>query len=234
MGKIVGMSRNIKLEWLDKTAELVREYTDEQKIKEQLNEYLAFYISSPTNLRKTREILLNIWVRNKNFNIKKIANECVNSGKESNRFVAHWCMMLTSYQIFADISIIIGSLYDKQYQITTAKIKEKVFDKWGDRTTLLHSVDKIIQTLNNFHVIERVSTGKFDVMQTTVASQEVMNLLVLTILTLSDKLYMSYEEINQTHIFFPFEYYVDQSIMQSDFFTHDNFGGEVVISLRDM
>lgn len=85
MSKIVGMSRNIKLEWLDKTAELVREHSDEQEIKEQLNEYLSFYISSPTNLRKTREILLNIWVRNSNDNIRLVASECAISGKESYR-----------------------------------------------------------------------------------------------------------------------------------------------------
>ena len=62
MAKTVGLSRNLKLQWLNKTVELVLDELEEQEIKNQLNEYLRFEIKSPTNLRKTREILMNIWV----------------------------------------------------------------------------------------------------------------------------------------------------------------------------
>lgn len=62
MAKIVGLSRNLKLQWLNKVVELASSNLTEQEIKDQLNEYLSFEISSPTNLRKTREILMNIWV----------------------------------------------------------------------------------------------------------------------------------------------------------------------------
>ena len=60
MAKIVGLSRNLKLQWLNKVVELASSNLTEQEIKDQLNEYLSFEISSPTNLRKTREILMNI------------------------------------------------------------------------------------------------------------------------------------------------------------------------------
>ena len=62
MAKMVGLSRNLKLTWLNKAAELASVELTEQEIKDQLNEYLSFEITSPTNLRKTREILMNIWV----------------------------------------------------------------------------------------------------------------------------------------------------------------------------
>ena len=62
MAKMVGLSRNLKLQWLNKVVELVLEDLKEEEIKEQLNEYLSFEIESPTNIRKTREILMNIWV----------------------------------------------------------------------------------------------------------------------------------------------------------------------------
>ena len=55
MAKIVGLSRNLKLQWLNKVVELASSNLTEQEIKDQLNEYLSFEISSPTNLRKTRE-----------------------------------------------------------------------------------------------------------------------------------------------------------------------------------
>lgn len=62
MAKMVGLSRNLKFQWLNKVVELASGELTEQEIKDQLNEYLSFEISSPTNIRKTREILMNIWV----------------------------------------------------------------------------------------------------------------------------------------------------------------------------
>lgn len=56
MAKMVGLSRNLKLQWLNKVVELALGELTEQEIKDQLNEYLSFEISSQTNIRKTREI----------------------------------------------------------------------------------------------------------------------------------------------------------------------------------
>ena len=61
MGKMVGLSRNLKMAWLNKAVELLSENLPEQDYKDRLNEYLSFEIKSPTNLRKTREILMNLW-----------------------------------------------------------------------------------------------------------------------------------------------------------------------------
>ena len=40
MAKMVGLSRNLKMQWLNKTAELVMEGLSEKEIHDQLNEYL--------------------------------------------------------------------------------------------------------------------------------------------------------------------------------------------------
>lgn len=70
MAKMVGLSRNLKLQWLNKVVELALGELTEQEIKDQLNEYLSFEISSQTNIRKTREILMNIWVYENEVNSK--------------------------------------------------------------------------------------------------------------------------------------------------------------------
>ena len=62
MAKMVGLSRKLKLPWLKYTVDLVADGTSESEIKDKLNEYLSYEIESPTVLRKTREILMNIWV----------------------------------------------------------------------------------------------------------------------------------------------------------------------------
>jgi hypothetical protein len=54
MAKMVGLSRTIKLPWLNQAAELYDSEYTETEVKEQLNEFLAYEIGSPTVLRKNR------------------------------------------------------------------------------------------------------------------------------------------------------------------------------------
>ena len=42
MAKMVGLSRNLKMQWLNKTVELVNEGLTEKEVKESLNEYLSY------------------------------------------------------------------------------------------------------------------------------------------------------------------------------------------------
>ena len=59
---MVGFTRIIRLPWLNKTIELAGEGLEPTQMREELEEYLKFEISSDTNRRKTREILLLPWV----------------------------------------------------------------------------------------------------------------------------------------------------------------------------
>ena len=61
MAKMVGLSRTIKLPWLNKAAKLYQENLSQEEYKAQMNEYLSFEIESAIVLRKTREILMNVW-----------------------------------------------------------------------------------------------------------------------------------------------------------------------------
>lgn len=101
MAKMVGLSRTVKLQWLNKVVELVLEGLSEQEIKDQLNEYLSFEIESPTNVRKTREILMNIWVfeNEQSRKIKAPALDLIKAYPEYD-FVVHWCMLMTAYPDF--------------------------------------------------------------------------------------------------------------------------------------
>ena len=48
MAKMVGLSRNLKLPWLNEVVRLYVEGLEDDQIKEQLNEYLSYEIGSPT------------------------------------------------------------------------------------------------------------------------------------------------------------------------------------------
>ena len=235
MSKIIGMSRNINLEWLNETARLVLVGKSEIEIKEALNEYLFFSIASPTNLRKTREILMNIWVRvsDENIDMKKLALELFNTNKESNKLVAHWCMMLLAYPVFGDIVTVIGKMADKQFDITMVQIKSRMFDVWGERSTLYHSIDKNIRTLKDLGVLRTIKTGLYDVKNIKIEDDKAIILIIGILLTIKDKLYMKLDELENAYEFYPFKYDIDlESLQTSRLFSFEKFGGEIAISIN--
>ncbi len=235
MSKMVGMSRDVNIEWLNKAVEIIKDTRDEKEVKEMLNDYLSLYITSPTNLRKTRDILMNIWLRypdNYDHYYSK-AYSVAQSRLTENSLVAHWCSIVITYQVFSDVASVIGKLYDKQIEISSSLVKEKVFDAWGERATLLHTIPKNIKTMKDIGILNQTKPGKYKVLKHKVMDQNAINLIVATILIIKGKLYMSIDDIKSCYEFFPFEYelYLEQ-LEASEMFSFDRFGGETVISMN--
>lgn len=231
MAKMVGLSRGLKLEWLDKTAQLVLEGKSDSEIKDNLNEYLAFEITSPTNIRKTRELLMNIWVYHSEVDceLQKDALSVYASSK-GNRMPLHWCMILLKYPVFVDICGLIGKLTGIQDTFSTAWLKNRLFEEWGERATLLHSSDKILQTLRDLGAIENQGIGTYKINQRPVRDNDTIRILVKTVLAIKQKPYYELTDLSSSHQMFPFSYDVTHEfIYQSNCFELSNFGGKVVI-----
>lgn len=231
MAKMVGLSRSIKLEWLNKTADLVVEGKSAQEIKDEMNEYLSFEIKSPTNLRKTREILLNIWVKSETEfpELRAKALEAYNNEK-SNKMAIHWCLMIAAYPVFADVCSLLGKLTNIQDTFTTSWLKEKLFEAWGERATLQHSSDKILQTLKYIGAIENLKVGTYKTKKYAINDSETITLLIMTILLTNEKAYFEVAELPTIPQMFPFEFVVSHEwLHNSNCFSLNNFGGKVVL-----
>lgn len=231
MAKMVGLSRSIKLEWLNKVADLVAEGKSEQEIKNELNEYLSFEIKSPTNLRKTREILMYIWLKSGD-EYRELRSKALEVYKleRSNKLAIHWCLMLAAYPVFADVCSLLGKLTNIQDTFTTSWLKEKLFEVWGERSTLLHSSDKILQTLKYIGAIENLKVGTYQTKKYLINDSETITLLIMTILLTNEKAYFEVAELANTPQMFPFEFVVSHEwLHNSNCFSLNNFGGKVVL-----
>mgnify|MGYP005909310003 CR=1 FL=1 len=234
MAKMVGLSRNLKLKWLNKVVELASGELTEQEIKDQLNEYLSFEISSPTNIRKTREILMNIWVYKNEVN-SKLRDEAISIIQDMSEYalVVHWCMMMATYPVFVDMCKLIGRLSEFQDEISLSQIKQGLYDEWGERTTLYHSIDKLISTLKELNVLSCDHPGKYQIEKYTVHNRRVSAFMVYTMMLVDDSGYYSFSELNNSKYFFPFQYAVEKELLIGDSrFVMNNFGGELSISLN--
>lgn len=235
MAKMVGLSRNLKLPWLNETVRLYSEGLDEKEIKEKLNEYLSFEIGSPTVLRKTREILMNIWVYENDYTsvLREEGLRLIQKDSDYSLPV-HWCMMLAAYPVFQDMCRLIGKIGEFEETMTTKQIKQKLFDEWGERSTLYHSSDKLISTLKALGALESQKVGVYSIKEHHFADTEIINYMLLTMMKIDDAGYYSIRELENSLYLFPFDFKVSkESLLGDERFTTGTFGGEVSYSLKE-
>ena len=204
------------------------------RVLEQLNEYLSYEIGSPTVLRKTREILMNIWVYENDYT-DSLRNEALRLIQKDSDYAlpVHWCMMLAAYPVFRDMCRLIGKIGEFEEKITTKQIKQKLFDEWGERSTLYHSIDKLIATLKALDVLESSKVGVYSIKTHAFSKPEIVNFLLYTIMKIDAAGYYTLLDLEYSLYLFPFEYQVKkESIMEDDRFLLGTFGGQISFSLQ--
>ena len=233
MGKMVGLSRNLKMTWLNKAVELLSENLPEQEYKDRLNEYLSFDIKSPTNLRKTREILMNLWYyENPETKSLRTQARALIEKDSDNSLAAHWCIILATYPIFVDVSRIIGKLSEFEKEFTLQQLKQKIFDEWGERATLFHSIDKIIATMKAIGALKAEKLGRYTIVKHEVRDDKVNALLASAGMTVEDKGNFTLQDLREMSYMFPFQYQIEREmLMMNDTFTITNIAGEMIVSL---
>lgn len=233
MGKMVGLSRNLKMTWLNQAVELLSEDLPEQEYKEKLNEYLSFEIMSPTNLRKTREILMNLWYyENPETESLRMQAQALIEKDSDNSLAAHWCIILATYPIFVDVSRIIGKLSEFGEEFTLQQLKQKIFDEWGERATLFHSIDKIIATMKAIGALKAEKPGRYTIVKHDVRDDKVNALLASAGMTVEDKGNFTIQDLREMSYMFPFKYHIKREmLMINDTFTITNIGGKIMVSL---
>ena len=232
MAKMVGLSRAIKIEWLNKVVNLVNEGMAPENIREALNDYISFEISSPDNIRKSREILMNLWVypfEDEKANIiRRMALDAIKNGNED-RLAMHWCMLLLYYPVFVDVTGMIGKLSSMQDSFTLAWLKDKIFEEWGERTTLIHTLPKIMQTLRQIGAVDS-QNGVYAIQHYDIKDAVTKKIIIKTILALKMQAYYEPSELARVSQMFPFEYTVDSDlIFGTQEFELGNFGGNPVV-----
>ncbi len=149
-----------------------------------------------------------------------------------NALEIHWCMLLAAYPIFGDICRLIGKMSEFQHEITLAQLKQKVFDEWGERATLFHSIDKLIATMKALDVLYCDKPGKYHIKYHKVNQQEVAIFMVYTMLHTDTNGYHAFQDLSNAKCFFPFEYHIGkEELMQDNRFVVNNIGGDLLISV---
>lgn len=235
MAKMVGYACSIRLPWLNKAVQMLEENLPEAEYKEKMNEYLSFEIDSPTRLRKTREILMNVWYYP--------SEELDNTRKEAIALLAkypeaaaalQYCMLCLTYPVFADVCKIMGKLYEFQEEVTNPALKQKLYDDWGERGTLEATTRRITLTLKEMDILKNEVKTRYTLHKLPITNEAVLDFVLTQGMKLDGSSYYSYTELGNLYILFPFKYQVSKEmLMQKDKYVMTGFGGEVSFTLRE-
>ena len=230
MTKNIGLSQKLKFSWLEKTVEIVSSEED-TFIKKKISEYLSCEIKSPTNIRKITKILMNIWVSNNN-DLQINALELIKKYPEYS-LVINWCLILTAYPVFTDICTIIGKIAKFQEVITNNQIKEKMFEEWGERSTLFYSVEKTLGTIIELGALKPIKKGSYSLCKYAINNDEIIDFMLKSILLSNTKeSSKTINELQNLACFFPFKYKINENrIINNNSFKTVNLGGNLNISV---
>ena len=234
MAKIVGMNVVVKEGWTKKAIALLSENLTEEEYKAALNEHLSFEIDSAINLRKAREILMRVWYRDTE-GVEKLQKEGRDLAiKYPDHLAAiNWCMTALVFPAYADIAKLMGKMYEFQDVITTAQIKKKMYDEWGETGTLQTVADKIIGTMRQSGGIVAEEVGRQKKATIVVDNAEVILFMLRTAMTIDNSSYYEFQDLNEFALLFPFKYTVSKEmILQDDRFVKSAYNSTLSIALK--
>ena len=151
----------------------------------------------------------------------------------SDNLPLHWCMLLTKYPIFVDICAPIGKITNIEESFTTAWLREKLYESWGERTSLDVPVKIILKTLIDFGALEKTKIGVYKTKTRPVKDKKTISLMMISLLALRKKAYYEVAELSGLSLFFPFCYDVTLELLSgTKEINVGNFGGKLVISAK--
>lgn len=235
MAKMVGYACSIRLPWLNKAVQMLEENLPEAEYKEKMNEYLSFEIDSPTRLRKTREILMNVWYYpSEELDATRTEARTLLDKYPEQSAAIQYCMLCLTYPVFADVCKIMGKFFEFQEEVTNPALKQKLYDDWGERGTLEATTRRITLTLKEMDILHNETKTRYILHKIPVQTEAVLNFVITQGMKLDGSSYYSYTELGNLYILFPFKYQVSKEmLMNEDRYTMTGFGGEVSFTLKE-
>lgn len=234
MAKMVGLNVSLKMGWMKKAVELLGMNLSENEYKNVLKEHLSFEIDSPTNLRKAKDNLAFIWyLDSEEFGaLQQEGRQLIQLYPESITAVG-WCMIPIAYPVFHDLAKLMGKMFEFQDTITTSQIRQKMFDEWGERSTLDYSVGKVLSAMKSLEAISSPQTGKYQACVIPVNNEDIVSFMLRVAMKLDGGSYYSFSSLREFPFLFPFKYKITkEQLMQDDCFSLSAFDSTLSIALR--
>ena len=161
----IGFSQRIRLEWLEKTGQLVLAGSPREEIEGELQSLLREKLSvggtgQRGNRGKAITILLKIWVSPPK-NVQALHSDGLALLKRvpvADHLAVHWGMTMAVYPFLGRVAGQVGRLLRLQSSFTLAQIQRRIREQLGERETVARAARKILRVFLDWGVLKKGET----------------------------------------------------------------------------
>jgi len=202
------MDKKLELPWLDQLAFGLREGKSYKELRIELDATLKNKINGPETRRKHINVLMRIWVsvpaEHEQFRDRALTFLAAATSRE--RLALHWGLSLVSFELFRDVSSVIGKLLTLNDEITLAQVHSRIIEDWGDRTNLKYAVPRMLRSMVNWGVLQDTTNrGSYKPSSKIAIDDKDMKLWLLECyLTCLEQNSISVQSLNEAPALYPF------------------------------
>jgi hypothetical protein len=166
MRPAIGFDRDIKLEWLDAVATQVAAGRTTQEVRASIHKMLGRLLASGkpgAAMTKTTTVLLRIWsqVPDNALALRDRIVPVMADLSPEERLAAHWSMCMATYPFFLDVAAHVGRLLSLQGEVSSASLKRRLAERWGDRSLMPQATRKVIRSMVGWGVLRDLKPGLY-------------------------------------------------------------------------
>ena len=156
----IGFSQRIRLEWFEKTTDLILAGNDKTAVNDSLQEMLKDKVSVGGqavrgNREKAITILMKTWLTVPS-GLEALRNEGLKilqrlPGKD--RVAVHWGMALATYPFWGAVATYTGRLLQLQGTVAAAYIQRRIKEQYGERETASRAARRVLRSFIDWGVL---------------------------------------------------------------------------------
>ena len=228
--KAVGVDQKIQLEHLDSTANLLRIHSNLNEIYPELNGKLLTSIKGDKSRKNAITMLMKTWGL-VDESIKDIHSSLINEypyfTQEEKLFV-HYCLTCIAYPFFRTQMTYIGKQLKMADVVYSKTVTAEMKNLYGDRRRVEVATGAVFSSVKDWELITICKPGSYEknAIKLQISNPLILTLMLETIMHYLDTTSISTEFMNNSAIFFPFDYHVSIGDLDKKRFT-------VIKTIRD-
>ncbi len=160
LARKVGISRLVRLPWLEETASLVLTGNDTKAIRDTLDRFLQDQISPGGKAHgngrmKTIGVLIRTWqlVPTGLESLRDDGLRLLRDSPASHRIALHWCMLAAAYPFWGAVAAHAGRQLRLQNRVAAAVIQRRVREEFGDRPGVERATRYVLRSFVEWKVL---------------------------------------------------------------------------------
>lgn len=160
----IGFSQRIRLEWLERTANLVLAGNDEASIYSVLQELLEDKLSVGGNAKRgNREkaitILMKVWVHPPRdlHPLQREGLKLLSGLPREDHIAVHWGMSMAVYPFWEAVAAHVGRLLRLQGTAAASQVQRRVREHYGERDTVSRAARRVLRSFFDWGVLKETS-----------------------------------------------------------------------------